>query len=113
MNLYKVMMTHAAQKGSNCAIKEYLIAKDEVTVFEYLKKSYTYWGDYESCPEEYEDAKEKLDFIWENKGDSSMESKWTDLYYGATMYDWELFKENLNSDDIATLERLEIAKLIK
>ena len=112
MNIYKIIMTHAAPKDNKKAIQEYVIAKDDIDVFNYLKYGYAYWKDYED-EEEYEDGEDKLKEIWENKGDSCLDSKWEDLYYGSIMYDWEVFKENISEEDILALERLEIAKIIK
>lgn len=104
MNLYKILMTHAAPKDHETAIKEYLIAKDDKEVFDYLlnKSEYTYWNDQD---------KEDVDFIFENKGDTECEYKWQDLYYGSTMYSWELYKENIQQHEIVTLLNLGIAKI--
>ena len=111
MNLYKILMTHAAPKDNKTAIKEYVLAKDDKQVFEYLKNNsgYTYWKDIERDEDDYGDVK-KIDFIFENHGDSQLDDKWEDLYYGSTMYDWELFKEDLSQTEIDTLVKLEIAK---
>lgn len=113
MNLYKVKITHAAPKGYNEAIKEYLIANNEQEVFEYLKNNsgYTYWDDIERDEDEYSDIK-KIDFIFEKKGDSQLSNKWEDLFYGSTMYDWELYRENLGQLVIDVLVSTDIAKLL-
>lgn len=114
MNLYKVIMTHASSKDNESAIQEYLIASDDKAVFEYLKTcGYTYWDDVEEDKDEYDGDTLVIDYIFENHGDSSLDSKWEDLYYGSTMYDWELFKVDINQYDIDALVRLEIAKEIK
>lgn len=110
MNLYKILMTHAAPKDHETAIKEYIIAKDDKEVFDYLKNKsgYTYWDDLEE--DEY-DGIPKLDFIYKNKGDFKCENKWQDLYYGSTMYSWGLYKENIQQNEIIALLNLKIAKL--
>jgi hypothetical protein len=112
MNLYKILLTHAAPKDYKTAIKEYLVAEDDKTLFEYLKKSdYTYWEDCERDEDEY-DGMFKIDFIFEHKGDSEIETNWQDLYYGSSMYDWELVKENIKQVEIDTLVNLGVAKVV-
>jgi hypothetical protein len=114
MNLYRVWMTHAAPKDNQSAIQEYLIAEDDKSVFNYLKspESYTYWNDVEKDQDEYDEDTLTIDYIFKNHGDSSLDSKWEDLYYGSTMYDWEIFKENLEQSEIDVLVKLEIAKTV-
>jgi len=113
MNLYKIIMTHAAPKGYEEAIKEYIIANTDQEVFDYLKNEsgYTYWDDVERDEDTYGDEK-TIDFIFNNKGDSQVESKWHDLFYGSTMYDWELYRENLGQLIIEALVSTGIAKLV-
>lgn len=113
MNLYKIIMTHAAPKDYKEAIKEYVIANSDEEVFKYLKNKsgYTYWDDIERDEDNYGDIK-KIDFIFEKKGDSQLESKWQDLYYGSTMYDWELYRENLGQLIIEALVSTGVAKLV-
>ena len=114
MNIYKILMTHAAPKDYEIAIKEYVIAEDDKAVFNYLKNESeyvsSYWTDIENNGDIYYDDIKKIDFIFENNGESKIESNWDDLYYGSTMYDWELFKENINDTDIEVLTRLKIAR---
>jgi len=106
-------MTHAAQRGYEEAIKEYIIANNDREVFNYLKTSgYTYWEDVERDEDTYGDEK-TIDFIFYNKGDSQLESKWTDLFYGSTMYDWELYRENLGELVIEALVSTGVAKLVR
>ena len=114
MNLYKVNMTHAAPKDSETAIKEYVVAKNDYEVFNYLKSegNYTYWNNVERYNEDYDDDLKKIDFIYKNRGDSQLEEKWQDLYYGSTIYDWELFIENISQPNIDVLHELEIAKVL-
>jgi hypothetical protein len=113
MNLYKVLMTHAAPKGYETAIKEYIIAEDDKAVFNYLKdkSGYTYWDDVENDKDEYGDML-KIDYIFEEKGDVNCDDKWCDLYYGSTMYSWNLFKEDLDQEEIEVLVTLEVAKVV-
>lgn len=112
MNLYKINMTHAAPRGSETAIKEYVVANDDKEVFKYLKTSgYTYWDDIERDEDEYEDMK-KIDFIFENHGDVQVDDKWQNLFYGSTMYDWELYRENLDQLIIEALVSTGVAILV-
>ena len=114
MNLYKILMTYAAPKGSETAIKEYIIAENEESLFNYLKydSGYTFWDYVESSEEMYDEKTKIIDFIFQNKGDYNLESKWEDLYYGSTMYQWELFKENIENVEIDVLIKLGIAKKV-
>jgi len=109
MNLYKVNMTHAAPKGNETAIKEYIIANGDYEVFQYLKNNsgYTNWKDIERDEDDHGNIK-TIDFIYESHGDVQLDNKWTDLYYGSTMYDWELCRESITPNEIDVLLRLEI-----
>ena len=111
--LYKIKVTHAAPKSYHTSIEEYIIAENNKQVFNYLLKSdYTYWEDYK-YDEDYEDYEydgmNKLEYILENNGESTIESKWQDLYYGSKMYDWEYVKDITNNDAVV-LTNLGIAK---
>ena len=100
MKLYEITLTHLAPKDSETAIKEYLVAKDDKAVFDYLSKGdgkeYTYWG--EKIKEEYweeegwDNQKEMAD-SWikntlEHQGEHWNEDLYYDLYYGRTIYGW-------------------------
>lgn len=102
MELYKITITHLAPKDSAMGIKEYLVAESEVKVFEYLTKGdgsdYTYWNDKvdinEYIGDGYETAEEKMNH-WISKTMSERGEHWnsdlyTDLYYGRSIYGWEL-----------------------
>ena len=114
MNLYKILMTHAAPKDSSYAIQEYVIAESDEQVFKYLKKdtNYCYWNEQDDDNEDYSDGMTKMEYIFENKGDSTCEEKWQDLYYGSTMFDWELFKENIKQSEIDVLVKLKIVLVV-
>lgn len=119
MNIYRILMTHAGPKSRSIAIREYVIANDDKSVFNYLKdkSGYTNWNDledyYEPCfsSKEYDDMTVH-DFILYCKGDYNLASKWEDLYYGSIMYSWELYKENISDKETSILEGLEIVKIV-
>jgi hypothetical protein len=115
MNLYKILMTHAAPKDNQTAINEYVIAENEESLFNYLKydSGYTYWDDVEKDGDTYDGEMKVIDFIFQNKGDLGLDSKWENLYYGSTMYQWELVEENIGDMEISVLVTLDIAKHIE
>lgn len=104
MKLFKIIVTHYAPKDWNNATHEYVVAKDDKTVFEYLANGYTYWCEMlgDSDEDEYWE-------ILENKGDNR---DVYDLYYGATQYRWEEV-ELVNKDVIDLMIENKLAKLIK
>ena len=102
MNLYEITSTHLAPKDSATAIKEYLVAENDIEVFEYLTKGegkrYTYWNDkidieyLEECGYEKDKACERIvewiDNTIREKGEHWDEELYCDLYYGRTIYGW-------------------------
>jgi hypothetical protein len=112
-------MTHAGPKSSETAIQEYVIANDDKSVFNYLKdkSGYINWNDLEDCyepnfPNKEYDGMTVYDYILHCKGDHNLASKWEDLYYGSTMYSWDLYKENISDKEVSILEELEIVKIV-
>ena len=81
MKLYKIQVTHYAPKDSHTSIEEYVVAKSNKDVFDYLAAGYAYWEEMlgESDEDDYWE-------ILENQGD---DREVYDLYYGATQYSWE------------------------
>ena len=100
MKLYEITLTHLAPKDRETAIKEYVVAEDDLAVFDYLTKGkgkeYTYWDDRIDI-DEYEDnedetAEEQMNY-WieqtlEEQGEEWNDDLYTDLYYGRTIYGW-------------------------
>ena len=102
MKLYEITLTHLAPKDSATAIKEYLVAENDIEVFDYLTKGegayYTYWNDkidveyLEECGYEKDKACERIvewiDNTIREKGEHWDEELYCDLYYGRTIYGW-------------------------
>jgi len=99
MNLYKIQFTHYSQKDSRTGIQEYLIAKNDEEVFNYLKKYITYWDDLfwddEDSQQEdlMRDFKERIIACKGDMNDEETLDNLCDLYYGATLYGWEHTKD--------------------
>ncbi len=109
MNLYKIKFAHYSKKSEEDGIKTYIIADNEIEVYEYIQNNYSaLWKDRELYKDEYtyfnkETKKEEIEYHRERmlrfKGDiNDPDVSWDDLYYGKTLYGWELIKENINSD---------------
>lgn len=107
MNLYKIIFRHYAPKGSHSGITTYLLANNDEEVYTYIDSiNYGMWSDKNAdYPElniyddEYnvigtESFKEKMIRIKGLIFDEDYEP--SDLYYGATLYGWELIKEDVD-----------------
>ena len=106
MRLYKIGITHYAPKDSKYAIKEYVVANNDEEVFNYLASGYAYWNDIlEYAEDEY--AQEKYDEIKNSHSDNREVS---DLYYGATQYDW--IEVDSDKELIDKMIEFKLAKII-
>lgn len=110
MNLYEIKVIHYSQKDSHESIQEYLIAKSDEDVFDYLKIEdnkdyYPHWYYIER-----EGEIERLQEIFDNKGDFHEEV--SDLYYGATQFGWRLKAKNLPQAHVDTLVETGVVKVI-
>ena len=115
MKLYEITLTHLAPKDSATAIKEYLVAENDIEVFDYLTKGegayYTYWNDkidveyLEECGYEKDKACERIvewiDNTIRNKGEHWNEELYWDLYYGRTIYGWN--ETNVTDEELMNL----------
>ena len=89
--LYEIRVTHYAPKDMHTATQEYVVAKDDREVFEYLAKGYAYWEemitDWESFGyESEEEAMAEYEEIYNCKSD---DRDVEDLFYGVTQYSWQ------------------------
>jgi len=114
MNLYKVMFEHYSQKDSAVGTVCYLLAKDTSEVYDYVKEM-AYWEyaeeDFDAEYSEYDSFKEKILAIDGEMFDD--EADFDDLYYGKTLYGWEIVKEDVNVESLAGAIKLGIVKEIK
>lgn len=101
MNLYRIVFEHYSQKDSKTGIVCYIIAKNDKDLYNKIKDHFFYY--YEN---EYETKKEYNNRIIRDRG--NLEDEVHDLYYGATLYGWELVKENITELQIQVLDELEI-----
>lgn len=111
MKLYKIKVLHGAPKDSHTSIEEYILAEDDLQVFEYLRDGYReyLWSESDFEEGEFETYEELKQNILENRGDLESEEGWEDAYYGITKYGWEEVGE-ISKEEIDTLRRLKILK---
>lgn len=119
MNLYKVMFEHFSQKDSEIGILTYLVAKSDEEIYEWLKSNpklqdetyiFTVYKDRENNEETFEIYDDAYNVIGEESykdkiirlnGDMFDEdADLSDLYYGKTLYGWQLVKENVKANVI-------------
>ncbi|KAF6620659.1 hypothetical protein HFE03_07980 [Paenibacillus sp. EKM102P] len=125
MNLYKIMFEHFSQKDSQNGILTYLAANSDSEVYEWLKSEpYSEsWGNIFNNYNYKEKDNEVFD-IYDNDfsiidqesfrdrmirlhGDMyDEEVELSDLYYGATLYGWNLVRENISFNDIKIMRDL-------
>ncbi len=113
--LFRIIVLHGAPKDSHTSTETYLVAKDDVEVFEWIDKHKNY-GSWTNEDEggtetrEDEDAGEEVpfrDWVMKNHGDLEDQEGWDDAYYGVTKWGWEPIAAT--PDEIAVLIRLGIA----
>tara|TARA_R110000744_G_scaffold7342_3_gene25310 strand:+ start:6088 stop:6468 length:381 start_codon:yes stop_codon:yes gene_type:complete len=118
MNLYKILFSHTAPKGSGKGIKGYLLAENDEQVYDYIDKKYNY----ESWKDCNEDEDRELDEIYDKdynlvgtetfkekilriKGQMNDEDyDYSDAYYGITLLGWEVVEENTTKDFTEMIE---------
>jgi hypothetical protein len=116
MNLYRIIVLHAAPKDSHTSTETYLVAESEEAVAEWINKEkcYGYWfgEDGEEPSTRYADGdyEKEIPFrewVMLKRGDLKDPEGWEDAYYGVTKWGWEPIAAT--PEDIATLLRLGIA----
>ena len=118
MNLYSIIFSHHAPKGSAEGFKYLLLANNDEEVYDYLSEYTTYWDDEDEI-EIWDDINRELkittkkDYLISIKGDYNNEGyDFSDSYYGITLHGWELLKENVNNDDYKELIDFKIVKTV-
>lgn len=126
MNLYKIILEHYAPKDKEVGIFTYLTANSDEDIYEWLKNEptlqdgrwitvswvykdeecFTIYND-DCDPVGEETFKERMIRL---KGDiNDDEADLDDLYYGRTLFGWELIKESVNEQDVNVLKKLGIS----
>lgn len=121
------MIEHLAPKGSEKGIHTYLVAEDDVDVYEWLKlereladgrRLYLSYELTEKENEEFtiyddeynlvgtESFKERMIRLKGDMNDEDMQFE--DLHYGKTLVDWRRLKESITSEEISLLRSLKI-----
>lgn len=114
MNLYEIKFEHYSQKDSEVGIVAYAIAENDEEIYEFIKTDpkinentsiYTSWKYYEEEGIEYEKYDESFNWMGVEsfkeyivRVGGEMYSEYVDLddlYYGKTLYGWELIKANI------------------
>jgi len=93
VKLYKILFQHYSQKDSAIGIKCFLLAESDEHVYEWLKSDPTIGDDWiTTCYEDWEDEKEGFkERLIACKGQMFDDEYCpSDLYYGATVYGWDL-----------------------
>lgn len=116
MNIYKILVKHFAQKGSHESIECLLLASSDEEVYKWLNvKLYGYFSDREQ-DSEFDIYDENYNVIGkENYKDRMLRIKGElfdeeialdDLYYGKSLYGWELLKTTDIKKTITCLDEL-------
>lgn len=123
MNLYRVLFEHHSPKDAEIGIKTYLLASNNEGVYNFITNDNRVNSGWEYYQEETytlfdeecnvigtETFKEK---VIKAKGDmfdeELSENVLQDLYYGATVFGWELVKENITNEESELLIKTGIA----
>lgn len=118
MNLYNIIFSHHAPKGSAEGFKYLLLANNDEEVYDYLSEYTIYW-DNEAEIEIWDDVTHELktttkkEYLISIKGDYNDEGyDFSDAYYGITLHGWELLKENVNKCDYKELIEFGIIRTV-
>jgi hypothetical protein len=128
MNLYKITFTHYAPKDSEQGIKALVLAENDEQVYNWIASEpttkeggmYNSWKERENYEWDVEaeawmdeDGNDANVYWYDENGDledfksrmlrlkgedNDDEVELNDLYYGETLYGWELLKENTSAD---------------
>ncbi|MGZ9868171.1 hypothetical protein ACU3L3_07090 [Priestia endophytica] len=128
MNLYEIMLEHYSPKDSEKGIFTYLVAQSDEEVYEWLKANpklkdgrwlLTTFEDYERDEKTYEIYDDDYEVIGEESFKEKMirlkgtindeDQSFDDLYYGLTLYGWELVKEDITEEQLKVLEETNIS----
>lgn len=102
MNLYKIVFAHYGPKDSEYGTRCLLLAKDDEDVYNWLagdsNELYLTWLDEEEDDDEFKER------IISNQGQIDDESVDTSsMFYGVTIYGWELLKEDVKDEGLECL----------
>lgn len=125
--LYKIIVKHMGPKDSHESIETYLIAKDDIQVYDHIDKTLCYgcWTDRDEesisnaidsddndtgyyKDDDYEQPISFRQWVMLNKGNIGDDNE-SDYYYGITQYGWEEV-EVINQEDLDVLVDLKIAE---
>lgn len=124
INLYKIVFSHSAPKDTEEGIKGYILAHNDVEVYECIDKEFNNgcWKDTEADNEMFqrdgvvsqtggETFREKIIRL---KGEINDEDfVFDDAYYGIKLLGWELVAEDVAPEDFSKSIELGIIKLIE
>ena len=122
MNLYKIIFTHYAQKGSKDGVEEFLLAENDTQVYDHICNSkYSDWEfkqeeEFDIEDEDYniigkETFKERMIRLKGLMNDDDYELE--DLYYGASLQAWEVVKENIDTEDFKESISIGVINVVK
>lgn len=132
MNIYEIIFIHYSPKDSETGIKRLLVAKNDEEVYNYIKEEnnsmYNSWSEYEELTYNsekdaflYNDGSESSKYFTDNTGNpESFKSRMLrlggevfdenveleGLYYGATLYGWNLKIIGATDCEIQTVNKL-------
>lgn len=107
MNLYSIIFTHYSPKDSEDGIKILVLAENDEQVYMYIASEpsgiYNSWSENEKDDVDISDDEDHLEGFKSRmlrlKGEVNDDSvELSDLYYGRTLYGWELIVENTKTD---------------
>ncbi len=98
MNLYNIIFSHHAPKGSENGIKCMVLAENAEQVFDWISsepetREGTLYNDWKSFGD-----KERKRIIKREGEVFDEKNDYSDAYYGITYFGWELLKENITGD---------------
>lgn len=132
MNIYEIIFTHYSPKDSETGIKRLIVAENDEEVYNYIKEEnhgmYNSWSEYEELTYDsekdaflYNDGSKSSKYFTDGTGNpESFKSRMLklggevfdenveleDLYYGATLYGWNLKIIGATDCEIETVNKL-------
>lgn len=119
MNLYRIISSHYSPKDSFTSTLCFLLADNEEQIYNFIKncssifEEYVAWCGAEDDlywnEETNEDDLTHKEWVVLNKGELDCDEFLEDLYYGQTLFGWELVKEDITESDQLVLTNLKVA----
>lgn len=114
MKLFEIISNHYSPKDCHSSTMDYVLAEDENQVYDFIKDKYGWIGDEDELywdEETKEETATHRESVIKNQGELEEEQYLNDLYYGVTLYGWEIIAEDVDIKDFQKSIELGIIRI--